>query len=82
MIIGSFTDFSGQGEDTWYLHTRDDLEAIVHQLESKFSVKVEIVFPHKKILNYFGWGIYNFVAESMKLIIKRKRTFFIRIEHE
>lgn len=82
MIIGSFTDFSGQGEGTWYLHTRDELEAIVNQLESKFSVKVEIVFPHKKILNYFGWGIYNFVAESMKLIIKRKRTFFIRIEHE
>ena len=82
ILIGSFTDFSGGGKDSWYLHTKSDIEYIQKKIEAQFPLKVNIVFPHKMISNYFGFGFYNFVAEILKLIIKRKRTFFIRIEHE
>lgn len=82
LLIGSFTDFSGGGKDSWYLHTKSDIEYIQKKIEEQFPLKVSIVFPHKMISNYFGFGFYNLAAEILKLIIKRKRTFFIRIEHE
>lgn len=82
IVIGSFTDFSGKGKDSWYLHTKEDLDYIQQEIEKQFPVKVSIVFPHKLLNNYFGSGFYNFAAESIKLLIKQKRTFFIRIEHE
>lgn len=82
ILIGSFTDFSGGGIDSWYLHTKEDLDFLGKEIEQQFSVKVSMVFPHRLINNYFGFGFYNFAAEFIKLIVKRKRTFFIRIEHE
>jgi SAM-dependent methyltransferase len=82
IIIGSFTDFSGKGEHSWYLHTKKDLADIIRNLEQRFSVKVTLFFPHRSIKNYIGFGLYNFVAEVVKLMLKRKRTFFIQITHE
>lgn len=82
LVIGSFTDFSGNGKDSWYLHTAKDLSEIVDEVQKMLPVKVSVIFPHKKFKNYFGYGIYNFAAEAVKLLTKRKRTFFIRIEHE
>lgn len=79
-IIGSFTDFSGQGNDSWYLHTREDLNYIKQGIEKK-GLNVSIIFPHRLKKNYFGWGFYNFVAEIGKLIKKRKRVFFIVVEN-
>ena len=79
-IIGSFTDFTGDGADSWYMHTKEDLSYIQRNLESNGST-VNIVFPHKKSANYFGAGFYNFAAELIKLVVKRRRTFFIVIEH-
>ena len=79
-IIGSFTDFSGKGAESWYMHTKSDLEYIKNKLEQSGSV-VNIVFPHKKSSNYFGAGFYNFAAEVIKLIVKKRRTFFIVIKH-
>jgi len=80
-IIGSFTDFSGKGKDSWYLHTKKDLDYISKKIEAKYQAKVKLIFPHKRISNYFGSGIVNFAAEVVKLIKKKKRTFFIVIEH-
>ncbi len=82
LIIGSFTDFSGRGEDSWYLHTKKDLADIICTLEGRFSVKVSVYFPHRHVKNYFGFGMYNFGAELFKLFSKRKKTFFIRIDYE
>lgn len=79
-IIGSFTDFSGTGSDSWYLHTKNEIRFLKEQIE-RLGFKVNLVFPHKKIKNYVGFGMYNFIAESIKCIIKRKKTFFIVIEH-
>ena len=79
-IIGSFTDFSGNGADSWYMHTKEDLSYIQSNLEANGS-SVHIVFPHKIGTNYFGAGFYNFAAELIKLIVKKRRTFFIVIEH-
>lgn len=81
LIIGSFTDFSGGGADSWYLHTKEDLAYLCSNIEKK-GCQVKVVFPHKIGRNYFGAGIVNFVAEAAKLLKKKKRTFFIVIEHE
>jgi SAM-dependent methyltransferase len=80
LIIGSFTDYSGNGADSWYMHTKFDLAYIKKQLEA-LNLKVNIVFPHRNIRNYFVAGFYNFVAEIYKLILKRRKTFYIVIEH-
>jgi cyclopropane fatty-acyl-phospholipid synthase-like methyltransferase len=81
MLIGSFTDFSGKGENSWYLHTKQDLAEIKFKIENSIQSKVTFIFPHKLVSNYFGYGLINFIAELKKLIIKRKKTFFIRIEY-
>lgn len=81
IIIGSFTDFSGGGIDSWYLHTKEEIDDLTADIKSKYGAKVSVIFPHKKWKNYFGWGFYNFVAELGKLILKRKKTFFIVAEH-
>lgn len=80
MIIGSFTDFSGTGSDSWYMHTSADLKYLTNVLKEK-GADVQIVFPHKKAGNYFGSGFYNFAAEMTKLLVKKRRTFFIVIKH-
>lgn len=80
-IIGSFTDLSGNGKESWYLHTEQDLEYFSKHIKEKYQAKVRIVFPHKQINNYFGSGFYNFTAEVIKLVKKKNRTFFIVIEH-
>ena len=80
-IIGSFTDFSGSGKDSWYLHTKDDLEYLTRTIEDKYNAKVKVIFPHRQISNYLRGGIVNFAAEVVKLIKKKKRTFFIVIEY-
>ena len=79
-IIGSFTDFSGKGRESWYLHTMQDLDYIQQEIEKR-GMKVNIIFPHRLRKNYLGWGFYNFIAELGKLIKKRKRVFFIVVEH-
>ncbi|MBL4862289.1 MAG: class I SAM-dependent methyltransferase [Crocinitomicaceae bacterium] len=79
-ILGSFTDFTGKGEESWYLHTKEDLKYIRHKLQES-GAKVKVIFTHKKMGNYFGAGFYNFMAECYKLVTKRKKTFFIVIEH-
>lgn len=81
IVIGSFTDFSGAGEDSWYLHTKQDLEFLRTKIETRYKAKVRIVFPHRKWDNYFGFGMYNLFSELVKLFFKRKKTFFIVIEH-
>jgi len=82
MIIGSFTDFSGEGKDSWYLHTKEELLEIQRMIKESVPSNVTFVFPHRKVQNYFGYGLVNLGAEFKKLISKRKKTFFIRIEHE
>ncbi len=77
-IIRSHTDFSGKGEESWYLHTKKDLDFLKKEIEK--DAKVEIIFPHRIISNYFSFGLYNFFAEIYRLI-KRKKTFFIVIEY-
>ncbi len=80
VILGSFTDFSGTGENSWYLHTQDDLDYIKQKIESDTGLRVSFIFPHKLIKNYLGFGVYNTLAEVYKLVVKRRKTFFIRIE--
>ncbi len=78
-IIRSHTDFSGNGQDSWYLHTKKDLAILKKEIEK--NGKVEILFPHKKLSNYFSYGLYNFFAEVYRLL-KKKKTFFIVIKYE
>jgi cyclopropane fatty-acyl-phospholipid synthase-like methyltransferase len=82
MIIGSFTDFSGKGKDSWYLHTEHDLTYINDRLSQIHGLSIDIVFPHRVLRNYLGYGLYNLPAELYKLLFKRKKTFFIRLSYE
>jgi cyclopropane fatty-acyl-phospholipid synthase-like methyltransferase len=76
-VLGSFTDFSGKGEESWYLHTKSELECFKKIIEASTNYKVTFVFPHRKIGNYIGFGIYNFMAEVYKALKKRKNYFIV-----
>src|SRR5690554_2055784 len=80
-IISSFTDFSGTGLESWYKHTKKDIKEIKHAIENSTGLNVRVIFPHKKLKNYIGWGVYNFFAELGKLIIKRNKIFFIIVDN-
>lgn len=81
LVLGSFTDFSGNTDSTWYQHSQNDLGYIVNSLKEK-GYTAKVVFPHKKLNNYFSSNLYNFIVELIKLVVKRKRTFFIIIQNE
>lgn len=80
MIVGSFTDLSGTG-DSWYMHSQNDLNEIQERLQLELSVKVEVIFPHHRFSNYFSGGLLNLIAELRKLVLTRRRNFFIKIVH-
>ena len=80
MIVGSFTDLSGSG-DSWYMHSHNDLIEIQNRLETEHTVKVEVIFPHRGFLNYFSGGLLDLIAELRKLVLTRRRNFFIKIVH-
>lgn len=80
MIVGSFTDLSGSG-DSWYMHSQNDLNEVQNSLETEHAVKVEVIFPHRRFSNYFSGGLLNFIAELRKLVLTRRRNFFIKIVH-
>jgi SAM-dependent methyltransferase len=82
MIIGSFTDFSGGNESSWYYHTKDDLDNILAGLNQLANIKARIIFPHKLKSNYFGYGIYNLFAEIYKRLKNKRQNYFIIIENE
>lgn len=80
MVVGSMTDYSGKGEDSWYYHTKNELDTLLSELKG-YGYKVEIIFPYKKLSNYIAHGFYNFVAETYKLLFKKKKYYFIKIYH-
>lgn len=82
MIIGSFTDFSGENETSWYYHTKEELDLIIEGLKEIEGVKVKIVFPYRVKENYFNYGIYNFLAEVYKRFKNKRKNYFIVIEYE
>jgi SAM-dependent methyltransferase len=81
MIVGSFTDYSGTGE-SWFMHSVEDLEYIKTKLMKENKVKIEIIFPHRYRKNYLASGFINCLAELRKLLVSRRRIFFIKIVHE
>lgn len=81
MIIGSFTDFSGGNEQSWYYHTNTDLESILTGLNNIENMSARIIFPHKQKSNYLGYGVYNLFAEIYKRFKNKRQNYFIIIEH-
>jgi SAM-dependent methyltransferase len=79
-VLGSFTDFSGNGIESWYLHTEKELDELKNKIELTTNFKVEFVFPHKFLSNYVGFGFYNFAAEVYK-VLKRRKNYFIVISN-
>jgi SAM-dependent methyltransferase len=82
MVIGSFTDFSGGNEESWYYHTKSDLEDILLGINKLSNISTRIIFPHKLKSNYLGHGVYNFMAEIYKRFKNKRQNYFIIIEHE
>lgn len=80
LIVGSFTDLSGSG-DSWYMHSQNDLVEIQNRLKTEHGVKVKVIFPHRRFSNYFSGGLLNLIAELRKLVLTRRRNFFIKIVH-
>lgn len=78
MVIGSFTDGSGTGEDSWYMHTKAELKDLQVEL-SKQGFEVQIIFPHKFIRYYFLGGMVHFLKHAWYFMFKPRKTFFILI---
>lgn len=80
MIIGSRTDFSGTGEESWYYFTKRELNNIVSELNEKQNISAQIYFPHKKSKNYLGFGIMNFFKEIFRFFFKKHKVYFILLD--
>jgi 2-polyprenyl-3-methyl-5-hydroxy-6-metoxy-1,4-benzoquinol methylase len=77
-LLYSFTDFSGQAPSGWVNHRKQDLETLVKALQSA-GLQAQIVFPQRRLGNYFGNGLRHLAAEWMKLLSRKRRDYYIVI---
>jgi hypothetical protein len=80
--IKSINNFQIGGTGANFLTNResfyDDLDDIIHHLESKFNLKLECIFFNEG----FPWGFvyYRFLKDFKRLISRGKNIQFIRFE--
>lgn len=80
LIISSFTNFSGTAPSGWVMHSKEQLNDLLKKLK-EFGYQAELYFPESDVKNYFGFGMENFVKETVRRFSSRKRTFFLVVRN-
>jgi len=79
LIIYSFTDYSGKALTGWYNHTRNELHALLKQMNND-TITCKLYFPHRNIHSYFGHGVDLFLAEIYRKLKSKRRDYYFIIQ--
>jgi SAM-dependent methyltransferase len=80
LILGSFTDFSGNAPTGWYNLTNKQLNKITHTINQYEGVICEVYFPHQDINNYLSNALSYTLKELHKLLFQKRRYYYIVIK--